>query len=126
MPHGRDDALPLDALRDLIGVVRALYRALRAESGHPVTLEDLRTIGSELVEALELARKCDAGTLGHVAAWAKAERATAALGKLVQESMPLKPAVEAAIAGVFVVAGTEAGPERPTREQVRKMRRERS
>ncbi len=116
---GRSDPLPVEAVRDLLGIVRALYRAGLEHRGHPITLEALRGIGTDLAEALELATRCQPDTLGHVAAWTKAERAAKALGELVDAAMPLKPAVDAALVRMRAPqrrSGTGEGPREPSRE----------
>lgn len=124
MPYGRGAALPLDALRDLLGLVRALYAAGLENKGHPMELEALREIGAELSAALDLARRCEPDTLGHVAAWNRAERATAQLGELVAEDRPLRPVLAAAVARAMTPA---KGPRQRhvDREQMREQRKRR-
>lgn len=102
MPSHRDQLLPLETVRDLLGIVRALYRA---ERGHtPVgakRLRELEAIGRELRTALEMARKTpDPDTLGHRAAWNRAERATQRLIELVDDFVPARPAILASAAKV--------------------------
>ena len=74
--------LPKDTVRDLLGISRALY-VVRDNQGAPqAELDRIREVGAWLVDALELARTLP-DTLGHRAAWAKAERATAVLTELL-------------------------------------------
>ena len=96
---------PVEAVRDLLGITRALYRAeLKAPPPRADKLrrERLEQIGKNYRLALELAAKCEAGTMGRRAAWGWAEKATAALGEFVAESMSdsvrLVDAVEATAA----------------------------
>lgn len=88
---------PRSTVRDLLGVARALYRA---EIGFtPLNarrLDTLEKIGRDLRDALELATRCERGSMGRRAAWEKAERATAQLGEFVGDAMPIGPAVRAA------------------------------
>ncbi|MFZ5894740.1 MAG: hypothetical protein ACOY0T_26995 [Myxococcota bacterium] len=93
----RDAPLPIEALRDLLGIVRALFAAWTRAKAGPIELEELAHIGRELRAALDLARKTEPGTLGHRAAWSRAEEATRLLGHLVGKLEPLHPVLEAAV-----------------------------
>lgn len=72
------DRLPRGAVRDLLSLARALYRAEFARGGHPVRLQALAEIGHALREALELS-KVEPDTIGHRAAWGWAQRGTRSL-----------------------------------------------
>jgi hypothetical protein len=124
MPPGRGDAIPLEALRDLLAIVRALFVAGLENKGHPVDLEVLRQIGSELAIALDLASRCDPDTLGHAAAWNRAERATKTLGELIDATMPLRPVLDAAVARAMT-PGKGPRPKRPSRDAKREQRKRR-
>jgi len=63
-------------VRDVLGIARALYATRKAEGAAPEELAKLAGAGALLVDALELSRT-EPDTVGHRAAWAKAERATA-------------------------------------------------
>jgi hypothetical protein len=94
--HPRTPPLPVETVRDLLGICRALYLVWSAEG--PAARERLRkltVIGRSLREALKLARS-GPGTLGYAAAWNRAEDATKALGELVDAFVPMRPAVQAA------------------------------
>lgn len=87
--------LPAGAVRDLLGITRALYRATLAEDPRDVVrLQALADIGRALRSALR-ASAAHPGTLAHLQAWAVAEEATKALGELVGEAMPLGPLISA-------------------------------
>lgn len=87
--------LPAGAVRDLLGITRALYRATLAEDPRDVLrLQALEDIGKALRSALR-ATSAHPGTLDHLQAWAVAEQATKALGELVGEAMPLAPLISA-------------------------------
>lgn len=87
--------LPLGAIRDLLGITRALYRAaLDADPKNVNHLQALEGIGKTLRAVLR-ADRAYPGTISHLDAWAAAERATKALGELVRESTPLSPLISA-------------------------------
>jgi hypothetical protein len=92
-----DKPFPTAVVRDLLGIVRALYRAERgASSPDRRTLEALEQMGQEFRMALDLGQNA-AGSMGYRAAWSWAEQATAKLGALVTD-MPVAPAVKATAA----------------------------
>ncbi|MFZ5894999.1 MAG: hypothetical protein ACOY0T_28325 [Myxococcota bacterium] len=93
-PH--DARLPIEALRDLLGLVRALFASWTQSKAGPIELEELAHIGRELAAALKLARKTEPGSVGHRAAWSRAEEATRLLGHLVGQLEALHPVLEAA------------------------------
>jgi hypothetical protein len=92
------EELPVEVIRDLLGICRALYAVWREH--RPATeneLGELRGIGQDLRAALELARKSKPDTVGHRAAWGKAERAMRRLGELVSDQDRLRPPIEALV-----------------------------
>jgi hypothetical protein len=92
----RQDPFPASAVRDLLGIARALHRAWSAErAGAVERVKKLERIGRDLRTALDMGRKHDAGTLGHASAWKRAERATSELGELVDAFVPMRPAISA-------------------------------
>lgn len=96
MPADTRGPFPRQAVRDLLGITRSLYRAqLAAERLDGDRLDRLAKIGNQLREALDLAVKCRPGTMGRRAAWEHAERATTQLGQFVQQSELLRAAVAA-------------------------------
>jgi len=120
----RREALPVEALRDLLGIVRGLYAAGLQSKGHPIELETLRWIGKEIGAALTLASTTEPDTIGHRAAWDRAERAVAKLGELIAENMPIRPVLDAAVARALTPAkGPKPGT--PTRDERRDARRRR-
>jgi hypothetical protein len=87
--------LPLGAVRDLLGITRAMYRATVADDPRDVCrLQALEDIGRTLRAVLS-ARRAPPGTIAHLEAWTAAEHATRALGELVGESLELAPLVAA-------------------------------
>lgn len=123
MPPRADAQIPLEALRDLVGVCRALYAAWKSSGMGPVELEELAGIGRDLCAALELAQKTRPDTVGHRAAWSRAELATQRLGHLVSLLEPLRPTIAAASQRVCG-GDTESSLDR--REAKKKHRRMRS
>ena len=108
MPPNLDAPLPLEALRDLIGVVRALYAAWKTNRANVLDLEELASIGKDLSAALKLAQRTPPNTLGHRAAWSRAEDATKRLGHLVGKLESLHSTLEAATARVVGRAAPRA------------------
>jgi hypothetical protein len=90
------DAFPLEAVRDLLGITRALYRAERDGAGDPVRLQELVEIGEAYRTALDLARRGGPQSLGGSAAWEWAERATERLCALVGDETKAGPMILAA------------------------------
>jgi hypothetical protein len=92
------EKLPVEAVRDLLGICRALYAAWRVQRpAMEIELGELRAIGQDLRAALELAARSKPDTVGHRAAWGKAERAMRKLGELVNEHDRLMPSIEAVV-----------------------------
>jgi hypothetical protein len=111
--------LPLPAVRDLLGICRAMYAAKVRELAPVPVLEELRAIGEKLKHALKLGRSSPE-SIGHKAAWAHAEDATARLMKLIHVETPLAPTVEAAVVRIRRI---ELGPsEREERRAANKVR----
>jgi hypothetical protein len=95
-----NEPLPKEVVRDLLGVVRSLYRAELEAGGNPVVLQELVEIGTDFRDALRVARH-EVGSLGHRAAWTKAERGCARLGAMLDPSLVIGPAVMASIRKVL-------------------------
>ena len=74
--------LPRDTVRDLLGIARALYVVRDNQGAEQPELDRIREVSAWLVDALELSRTAP-DTLGHRAAWSKAERATTTLTELL-------------------------------------------
>ena len=89
--------LPLNAVRDLIGIVRAMYFAWQERGATQEKLNELVHVGRELRQALELAARTEPDTVGHRAAWSRAERANAALCAMIAEEEAVRPVIEAAV-----------------------------
>jgi hypothetical protein len=86
--------VPFEAVRDLLGITRALYRITRIDDPRDAErLRALEDVGRTLREVLAAATT-HPGTIAHQNAWTSAERATKALGELVA-STPLAPLVAA-------------------------------
>jgi hypothetical protein len=84
------EPLPTELVRDLLAIVKVLYRGEQDEQRRA----ELAEIGKLYRLALELA-KAGPGTLGGKAAWKWADDATERLGKLVDDSTELRPGLEA-------------------------------
>jgi hypothetical protein len=125
VPPRLSDPIPLEALRDLIGVCRALYAAWSMAGAGPIELEELLQVGKDLREAYSLARNTPPNTLGHRAAWSRAETATQRLGHLVSDLERLQPVVAAATKRV-IASGSKSPRTVSEREAKRAHRRIRS
>lgn len=94
VPH--EGPIPLDALRDLIALTRALYVTFRGlGKGYDRQLEQLTHIGAKLGRALDKAQKGGPGTWNHKTAWLMAEEATLELGNVVDVFLPAKAVITA-------------------------------
>jgi hypothetical protein len=83
-----------------LGICRALFAARKREHAPAGELDELKAIGSALSKAIELAQKTEPNTVGHRAAWDKAEMATERLIRVISGSMAVAPVVEAAVVRV--------------------------
>jgi hypothetical protein len=91
----RDNPFPFEAVRDLLGVVRATYAWARGAK-RIRDMAKLAAVGRMLREALVLAVEHQPGTMGHGAAWQKADTAVEQLGEVVDTLVPARPIIEAA------------------------------
>ena len=117
----RPDPFPFEAVRDLLGILRALYAADKTKRGGERRLSAIREIAMELRRATDLAMEYEPNTLGHSAAWERAETATYRMADLVDVTTPLEPMLKAA--GQRVRA---RNPEPDSREVARRARLVRS
>lgn len=87
---------PHEVVRDLLGIVRSLYRAtLVNDPKNVVLLQELVDIGQALNRALDICARLRAGTPAYNESWRQADRACKALGKLANPSMHLSSIVRA-------------------------------
>jgi len=100
MTSRHDDPFPIEAVRDLLGVVRAMYAAAKSAGAGRNELARIARVGSELGKALELAAQTRPGSIGHATAWKRAEDATRRVGDLVDGVTPAEPIIVAARARV--------------------------
>lgn len=92
----RDDELPIEEIRDLLGTVRTLYAHRRARGASSQELARIARVGGLLANAIELSSH-GVGTVGHRAAWASAEQAVRMTPDLLEVLEPARPLVRAAI-----------------------------
>jgi hypothetical protein len=89
VPSDHRCPLPIEIVRDLLGIARVLYRSAKSDPRTPPErLAALEHVGKEIRAALELARKSGPDTLGHRAAWARSERAIQELCRLSAGEVP--------------------------------------
>jgi hypothetical protein len=91
------ERLPVDVVRDLLGIARAMYVAWRDNGWPRAQMDELKAIGLELHEALDLAHRSEPGMAEYEVARDIAEHATERLTQLMACSpLPLAPVVKAA------------------------------
>lgn len=99
----RDAPLPIREVRDVLGIVRAMYRAESASTHRSATrLARLKKIGESLTTAIELASESSPATVGHRAAWQHADDALEALAKeitILESLQPILIAAKRAVSG---------------------------
>ena len=96
MISGREERFPATAVRDLIGIVRAMYAAAKLAGAGKNDLLRIERVGRDLATALELAQRSGPNTIGYSAAWKKAEEASRRACDLVDALTPAEPLVHAA------------------------------
>jgi hypothetical protein len=101
----RAQSFPFEAVRDLLGIVRALYSSARSRGVASRDLARIARAGALLRESLALAERHEVGSLAHAAAWKKAEDATVLVAELVDVLTPARPIVEAAVQRVKKTSG---------------------
>jgi hypothetical protein len=92
----RETQLPVEVVRDLLGIARALYAAL-VELGpdYDTPRFKLRGIGYQLNLALERAGQGGPGTFPHRCSWLIAEKALDDLNVLIDAHLPAKALLKA-------------------------------
>jgi hypothetical protein len=93
---GREEPFPAAAVRDLVGIVRAMYVAAKLGGAGKNELTRIERVGRDLADALELASRSGPNTIGYSAAWKKAEDASRRACDLVDALTPAEPLVHAA------------------------------
>jgi hypothetical protein len=77
-------------------MARLLYSKEQASGGNPIKLQEIQDIGSSLKVALEMAAKCEPGTMGRVwPAGGQRRRWPSWLSCFMERPLPLLQAVEA-------------------------------
>jgi hypothetical protein len=115
----RSDPFPFEAVRDLIGILRALYAATPPERVE--RRRQIAAVAGQLRIATEQARKYDPGTMGFSAAWKRAEEATIRLTELLDVLAPIAPVLE--VAGKRVRRMPRPDGERERKRWANKLRR---
>ena len=88
------DQPPIETLRDILGIARALYVEWSPYAG-PIELDELLTVGSDLRSAYQRLLRARPGTAAHRAAWDQADQATQRLGVLMGEYTSTRAIVRA-------------------------------
>ncbi len=90
------EAFPLEAVRDLLGLVRSIYAAAKDAGAGRAELARIARVGAALTSSIDLAATTRPGTVGHEAAWRRAEEATRRVADLVDALTPAEPLIAAA------------------------------
>jgi hypothetical protein len=91
-----DAQLPVEVVRDLLGIARAMYAAFQSMGPEYQThLHKLSGIGYQLQLALEKAKQGGPGTFAMRSAWLISEKAAADLASLVDKYMPAQVLIRA-------------------------------
>lgn len=96
----RDDPLPIEALRDLVGIIRAV--AASTNPGERLRLAELAEIELDLIRAIQRGAETKPGTEAHDAAWTLATRAARAFGErvtMVERAAPIVTAAQRRVLG---------------------------
>ena len=116
----RETPFPFETVRDLLGLLRALYLSTKRQGDQGKRLRTIARLGSQLQRASEQARAHPPGSLGFAAAWQRAEQAVRALGDIVDCTTPLEPTLIAA--GDRVRSAQRADGSREIRRRLRRVR----
>lgn len=90
----RTDPFPFAAVRDLLGILRAMWLATPEENS--MRRIQIGAVAQGLRAALELAKLATPGTKAYADAWRRAEAATRAAGNLVDCFATVEPVLTAA------------------------------
>lgn len=102
----RDDPFPFEAVRDLLGLMRALYAAQKAAGAPEGELQLIAQTGKDLQVAISLAAESRPGTVGYAAAWKRAEDATRRAGSMAELAITAEPVLKAAVGRVVKRTGS--------------------
>ena len=106
---------PIDAVRDLLGVVRAVYTAAKEQGASPYELRRIAGAGAELADAIELATSARPGSRDLPTARSRAEQAARRMRDLdgaLPVALPLVAAACARVLGFGAPARRAKRPER--------------
>ena len=91
------EPLPLEAIRDLLGIARALYLVRLEHGASAVELRQIKNAGRALFDALEIAKTCRRGSKVYGGAWTEAERGARLIGELIGADTSDTSLVEAGV-----------------------------
>jgi hypothetical protein len=103
---------PFDAVRDLLGVVRAIYAAAKDGGASREELNRIARVGRELSRALDLAGSTQQGASGHAAAWRVTDQVMLQVSDLIDPLTPAAPLLQAArsrVTGAKVTVRSKPG-----------------
>lgn len=94
MTRHSNEPNPIETLRDLLGIARALYVEWSPYAG-PIEIDELMAVGSHLREAYQRLLRAHPGTAAYTSTLSKADQATHRLGILVSEHTSTRALVRA-------------------------------
>ena len=95
-PGDLEPPFPFEPVRDLLGIVRAVYAAAQEAGAGRNDLARIARVGQELGRALDLAGSSRQGAEAQAAAWRQVEAAMLEVGGLVDLLASAAPIVSAA------------------------------
>jgi hypothetical protein len=95
VPPQLNEANPVETLRDILGIARALYLDWAPYAG-PIELDELMAVGAELRGSYQRLLKARPGTAAYQSALTKADHATQRLAALLGEHTSTRALVRAA------------------------------
>jgi len=95
-PGAPEPPFPFEPVRDLLGIVRAMYAAAQEAGAGRNDLGRIARVGQELGRALDLAGSSRQGAEAQAAAWRQVEAAMLEVGGLVDPLASAEPIVSAA------------------------------
>lgn len=100
MPGRHDDRFPAEAVRDLLGLVRAIHAAAIARGAGPLDLRRIAAVEHDLEEAHGMGVSYPPNTIGGRSAFIRAEEAARRVADIVGMLDGAEPLVTAARARV--------------------------
>jgi hypothetical protein len=96
VPPRRNEPMPLEAMRDLLGVVRGIYAATKERGASRQELAKISSVGKQLSDAIAQAALTLPNAADSSEAWQRAEHVTRQVMDLIDALTPVEPVLLAA------------------------------